>query len=113
MAETSVPVYICNKQKSNIVIVGLLDLNTVWSTSRVAQWSKALHRSASCATRDPGSNPGSVVAGRDQETHGAVHNWPSVVQGRGGNGRQGCSSVGRAWRLQRQGCGFDSHGGPV
>ncbi|KAK6292578.1 hypothetical protein J4Q44_G00371620 [Coregonus suidteri] len=49
-------------------------------TSRVAQWSKALHRSASCATRDPGSNPGSVVAGRDRETHGAAHNWPSVVQ---------------------------------
>ena len=24
-----------------------------------------------------------------------------------------CGSVGRAWRLQRQGCGFDSHGGPV
>ncbi|KAK6312255.1 hypothetical protein J4Q44_G00179190 [Coregonus suidteri] len=24
-----------------------------------------------------------------------------------------CSSVGRAWRLQRQGCGFVSHGGPV
>ena len=29
-----------------------------------------LHRSASCATRDPGSNPGSVAAGRDRETHG-------------------------------------------
>ena len=24
-----------------------------------------------------------------------------------------CGSVGRAWRLQRQGCEFDSHGGPV
>ncbi|CAB1336290.1 unnamed protein product [Coregonus sp. 'balchen'] len=58
-------------------------------------------------------NVRSVVAGRDRETHGAAHNWPSVIQGRGGNGRQGCSSVGRAWYLQRQGCGFDSHGGPV
>ncbi|KAK6323739.1 hypothetical protein J4Q44_G00060780, partial [Coregonus suidteri] len=48
--------------------------------SRVAQWSKA--------TRDPGSNLGSVVAGRDRETHGVAHNWPSVVQCRGGNGRQ-------------------------
>uniref|UniRef100_A0A673WHD4 LRRCT domain-containing protein n=1 Tax=Salmo trutta TaxID=8032 RepID=A0A673WHD4_SALTR len=24
-----------------------------------------------------------------------------------------CSSVGRAWCLQHQGCGFDSHGGPA
>ena len=34
--------------------------------SWVAQWSKALHCSASCATRDSGF-------------HGATHNWPSVV----------------------------------
>ena len=32
--------------------------------ARVAQWSKALHRSASCATRDPGSSPGSAATGR-------------------------------------------------
>ena len=25
------------------------------------------------------SRPGSVVTGRDQEVHGATHNWPSVV----------------------------------
>ena len=31
-----------------------------------------------------GSNPGSVVAGRDQEVHGATHNWPSVVRVREG-----------------------------
>ena len=36
----------------------------------MAQWSKALHRSANCVTRDPVSNPGSVAAGRDRETHG-------------------------------------------
>ena len=24
-----------------------------------------------------------------------------------------CSSVGRAWRLQNQGCGFDSHAGQL
>jgi hypothetical protein len=28
----------------------------------VVQWSKALHRSASCATSDPGLSPGSVTA---------------------------------------------------
>ena len=31
-----------------------------------------------------GSCPGSVAAGRDPETHGVVHNWPSVVQVREG-----------------------------
>ena len=31
-----------------------------------------------------GSSPGSVAAGRDRETHGAAHNWPSVVRVRGG-----------------------------
>ena len=50
----------------------------------MVQWSKALHRSASCATRDPGSSPGSVAAGRDRETHVAAHNWPSIVMVRGG-----------------------------
>ena len=59
--------------------------------SRVALWSKALCLSASCATRDYCSNPGSVAAGRDRETHGAAHNWPSVVRVRGGFGRQGFS----------------------
>ena len=37
----------------------------------MAQWSKALFRSASCAS--------SVAAGRNREAHGAAHNWPSVV----------------------------------
>ena len=47
----------------------------------VMQWSRALHRSASCATRDSGFvRPGSVVAGRDWEVRGAMHNWPSVVR---------------------------------
>ena len=45
----------------------------------MAQWSKALHCSASCATRDSGSSPGTVAAVRDRETHGVVHNGPSVV----------------------------------
>ena len=48
---------------------------------RAAQWSKAL-------------SPGSVTAGRDRETHGAVNNWPSIVRVRGGFGRQGCDSCG-------------------
>ena len=33
----------------------------------MAQWSKALHCSVSCATRDPGSSPGSVATGRPME----------------------------------------------
>jgi hypothetical protein len=49
----------------------------------VALWCKALHRSASCATRDRGSSPGSVAASRDQEPHGSVHNRPRVVRVRG------------------------------
>jgi hypothetical protein len=36
----------------------------------MAQWSKALHRSGSCATRDPGSSPGFVAADCDRNTHG-------------------------------------------
>ncbi|KAK6291191.1 hypothetical protein J4Q44_G00384020, partial [Coregonus suidteri] len=51
-----------------------------FTVRQVAQWSKALHHNASCATRDPGSSPGSVAAGRNRETHGAAHNWSSVVQ---------------------------------
>ncbi|KAK6325022.1 hypothetical protein J4Q44_G00043640 [Coregonus suidteri] len=42
-----------------------------------ALWSKALHRSANCATRDPGSKPGSVAAGRDRETHGRLTIGPA------------------------------------
>ena len=37
----------------------------------MVQWSKELHRSASCAAIDPGLIPGSVAVGRDRETHGA------------------------------------------
>ena len=37
-----------------------------------------------------GLSPGSVAAGRDRETHGAAHNWSSVVRVRGGFGQQGC-----------------------
>jgi hypothetical protein len=64
-------------------------LELVFRASRVVQWSKALHCNASCATGEPGLSPGSVAAGRNRETHGAVHNWPSVVQVRGGFDRQG------------------------
>jgi hypothetical protein len=31
-----------------------------------------------------GLSPGSVAAGRDQETHGAAHNWPSAIRVREG-----------------------------
>ena len=41
----------------------------------MAQWSKALHLSASCAIRDSG-----FAAGRDREAHGEAHNLPIVVQ---------------------------------
>jgi hypothetical protein len=61
--------------------------------SRMMYWSKALHRNASCATRDPGSSPASVTAGHNRETHGAAHNWPSVVWVKGGFGRQGYSPI--------------------
>ena len=37
--------------------------NNELQASRVAQWSKALHHSASCATRHPGSSPGSIAVG--------------------------------------------------
>ena len=55
--------------------------------SRVVQWSKALHYSASCVTTDPGSVPGCVAASRYRETHEAAHVWPSVFRVRGGFGR--------------------------
>ena len=38
-----------------------------------------------------GLSPGSVAAGRDRETHGAAHNWLSVVQISGGFGPAGMS----------------------
>jgi hypothetical protein len=44
--------------------------------SRVAQWFKALHRSASCSTRDSGFEPRLC---RNREVH-----WPSVVRFREG-----------------------------
>jgi hypothetical protein len=47
-----------------------------------------------------GLSPGSVVAGRDRETNGAVRNWPSVVWVRGGFGRQGCPPTPVAGRAQ-------------
>ena len=46
------------------------------------QWSKALDRSASCATRDPGFE--SRLCCSDLEVHGATHNWPSGVRVREG-----------------------------
>jgi hypothetical protein len=46
--------------------------------SRVAQWSKALHCSASCVTRDPDSSPDSVAAGYDQETQGRSTIGPAL-----------------------------------
>uniref|UniRef100_A0A4W5MH67 Organic solute carrier partner 1 n=1 Tax=Hucho hucho TaxID=62062 RepID=A0A4W5MH67_9TELE len=54
-------------------------------------------------TTDPGSIPGCVAAGRDRETHEAVHNWPSVVWVRGGFDRLGCPCPSRS---------SDSCGGP-
>ena len=45
-------------------------------TNGLPRGAVVLHRSASCATRDPGSSPGSVAAGRDHETH----NWPGGAQ---------------------------------
>ena len=48
--------------------------------SRVARKSKALHRSASCATENLGLSP----AGREREVDGATHNWPSVIRVREG-----------------------------
>uniref|UniRef100_A0A4W5N7Q1 Semaphorin-3C n=1 Tax=Hucho hucho TaxID=62062 RepID=A0A4W5N7Q1_9TELE len=50
-------------------------------------------RVASCYTRDPSSRPGSVAAGRAWETHGAEHNWPSVVRVRGGFDLQASQTV--------------------
>jgi hypothetical protein len=50
-----------------------------------------------------GSSPGSVAAGRDRETHGAAHNWPSVVR----------VVEGLAGRdVQVPSCTSDSYGGP-
>ena len=59
----------------------------LWA-SRVSQQSKALHCSAWGVTTDPGLIPGCMTTGRDWESHRAVHNWPSVVQVRGGCGAQ-------------------------
>ena len=36
---------------------------------------------------EPGSIPGCITSGRDQESHRVAHNWPSIVQVRGGLGR--------------------------
>jgi hypothetical protein len=52
--------------------------------SRVVQQSNALHLSARGVTTDPGSIPGCVTTGHDQETHRAAHNWPSIVRVMGG-----------------------------
>jgi hypothetical protein len=58
----------------------------IWNgrTSRVAQWSKALHHSARGVATDPGSIPGCVAASRNRETHEAAHKWPSVIRVREG-----------------------------
>ena len=46
-------------------------------SSRVAQWSKALHFSARGITAVLGLNPSCVTSGCDWESHRAAHNWPS------------------------------------
>jgi hypothetical protein len=49
----------------------------------------SLYCSARGVTTDPDSIPGRITTGRDQESHRAVHNWPSVVQVRRLFGREG------------------------
>ena len=49
--------------------------------SLLAQWSKALHRSASCVTRDSGFEPRLC---HSRLRPGGPHNWPSVVRVREG-----------------------------
>ena len=52
------------------------------------EWRSGLrHCSARGVTTDPGSIPGCIITGCDQESHRAAHNWPSVVRVRGGFGR--------------------------
>ena len=53
--------------------------------SRVVQQSKALQLSARGITRGiAGSIPGCITTSRDWKSHRAAHNWPSIVQVRGG-----------------------------
>ena len=54
------------------------------NTSRVVQWSKALHFSARGVTKDPGLIPASIMAGCDRGSHRAAHSCPIVIWVRGG-----------------------------
>jgi hypothetical protein len=62
-------------------------LGCVGSLMTAPEWSKALHLSARGITTDPGSIPGCITTGPDQESQMVVHNWPRVVGVRGGFGR--------------------------
>ena len=68
------------------------------SQCRLPQWRSGL-RHCRAVLAGPlemlGASPGSVAASHDRKTHGAVHNWPSVVWVRGGFGRQGCTQLAR------------------
>ena len=55
----------------------------------MAQWSKALQcQTLAVPLEILGSSPGSVVAGRDRETHGMAHNPASSELGEGLAGRE-------------------------
>ena len=63
----------------SLLVVTLLNTRETLS-SRVAQRSKALHRSTSGVSTDAGYIAVCVAAGCERETHEAAHNWPSVVR---------------------------------
>ena len=68
-------------------------------------------------TVDPCRQLWDVMGLQDQlwrEDRGGLHMASGEKSGvEGGGGTVLCGSVSRAWRFQRQGCGFDSHGGSV
>jgi hypothetical protein len=57
------------------------------------EWRSGLRHCIAVPLEILGSSPGSVAAGRARETHGAEHNWPSIVRVRGGFGQQRCPCI--------------------
>ena len=68
--------YVCLHTAPAQVLSNFSAKKTLLAASQVAQRFKALHHGARGVTTDPGSIPGCIAAGHDQETHDAALSRP-------------------------------------